>query len=116
MTLSIGQLTTQPATPTPRMAGFDVPPGAEPAKDVAPIPPRVDTFEATSTPLPAQVLDDIRAARARAAELHANDRELHFTKDGACGRVVIQVRTLAGDVLKTIPPSKAIAVMSGEEL
>ena len=47
------------------------------------------------------------------AELAASNRELHFRKDEESGRVIIQVRDLAGNVLRTIPPSEALAVMSG---
>ena len=42
--------------------------------------------------------------------------ELHFSKDSETGRVVIQVRDLDGNVLKTIPPSRALDVMSGAAL
>jgi FlaG protein len=62
---------------------------------------------------PPQVLDEVAAARDRAAELAAANRELHFRKDEATGRVVIQVRDLAGNVIRTIPPSEALSVMSG---
>ena len=47
-------------------------------------------------------------------QLHANNRELHFSKDKATNRVVIEVRDLDGNVLKTIPPAKALDVMSGD--
>jgi flagellar protein FlaG len=118
MTLPIGQLTTvQPAAPTPRTAGSHAPEttGTTPVHP-APGPKRVDTLDIIPAKPPAQVLDEVRAAAKRAEELHAQDRELHFSKDAASGRVVIQVRTAAGDVLRTIPPSKALAVMTGEEL
>jgi hypothetical protein len=63
---------------------------------------------------PPEVLDAVAAARDRAAELAASNRELHFRKDEATGRVIVQVRDLAGNVIRTIPPSEALAVMSGE--
>jgi hypothetical protein len=63
---------------------------------------------------PPEVLDEVAAARDRAAELAASNRELHFRKDEATGRVVVQVRDLAGNVIRTIPPSEALAVMSGD--
>ena len=63
---------------------------------------------------PPEVLDEVAAARDRAAELAAANRELHFRKDEATGRVIVQVRDLAGNVIRTIPPSEALAVMSGE--
>jgi len=54
----------------------------------------------------AQVVDD----------LYKNHRELHFSIDKSTNRVVIEVRDLDGHVLKTIPPAKALDVMSGGAL
>jgi flagellar protein FlaG len=54
----------------------------------------------------AQVVDD----------LYRNHRELHFSMDKSSNRVVIEVRDLEGHVLKTIPPAKALDVMSGGAL
>ena len=65
---------------------------------------------------PPAVRAEVDAARRRAAELAAQSRELHFTKDASSGRVIIEVRTLDGKVLRQIPPSKALAVMGGAEL
>jgi hypothetical protein len=62
---------------------------------------------------PPEVMDEIAAARDRAAELTANNRELHFSTDQDTGRVVVQVRDLQGNVIRTIPPSGALQVMSG---
>jgi flagellar protein FlaG len=55
-------------------------------------------------------------AAQRVEQLHARNRELHFTRDEATNRVVIEVRDLDGNVLKTIPPSKALDIMSGADL
>jgi hypothetical protein len=65
---------------------------------------------------PTEVLDAIGAAAERAAELRADNRELHFSKDAATGRVIVQVRDLEGNVIRTIPPSKALDVMSGAQI
>jgi hypothetical protein len=62
---------------------------------------------------PEEVLDEVAAARDRAAELAANNRELHFSTDQDTGRVIVQVRDLEGNVIRTIPPSDALMVMSG---
>jgi FlaG protein len=62
---------------------------------------------------PAELMDEIAAARDRAAELAANNRELHFSTDEESGRVIVQVRDLQGNVIRTIPPSHALQVMSG---
>jgi FlaG protein len=65
---------------------------------------------------PPDVMDEIAAARDRAAELAANNRELHFSTDQESGRVIVQVRDLQGNVIRTIPPSHALHVMSGGAL
>jgi FlaG protein len=65
---------------------------------------------------PPEVLDAVGAAAARAAELRAANRELHFHKDKESGRVIVEVRDLEGNVIRTIPPSKALDVMSGAAL
>jgi hypothetical protein len=63
---------------------------------------------------PLEVLAEVDAAWRRAAELAAHNRELHFALDGGTGRVIIEVRTLDGEVLDTILPSTGLAVMCGE--
>jgi len=65
---------------------------------------------------PPEVLDEVAAARDRAAELAAANRELHFSMDEASGRVIVQVRDLEGNVIRTIPPSEALSVMSGQPI
>jgi flagellar protein FlaG len=55
-------------------------------------------------------------AAERVDELRAQDRELHFSREKGTNRVIIEVRDLEGNVIKTIPPSKALNVMLGEEL
>ena len=65
---------------------------------------------------PTEVLDAIGAAAARAAELRADNRELHFSKDQATGRVIVQVRDLEGNVIRTIPPSSALEIMTGASI
>jgi FlaG protein len=62
---------------------------------------------------PAEALDAVGAAAARAAELRAANRELHFHKDEKSGRVIVEVRDLEGHVIRTIPPSRALDVMAG---
>ena len=65
------------------------------------------------TPEAREMVD--RAAE-RVDELRAQGRELHFSHDDASNRVVIEVRDLDGNVIKTIPPAKALDIMSGAEL
>ena len=74
---------------------------------------RVDTIP--SKP-PAELRAEMDRAAQRVDELQAQGRELHFTRDADSGRVVVQVRDLSGNVLRTIPPSKAMEVVSGGSL
>src|SRR5215211_1243871 len=72
---------------------------------------RFDRTDAGVPPAPpAEVLDAIGAAADRVEELAKQNRELHFQRDEATGRVVVQVRELAtGRLIRTIPPSGALA-------
>jgi uncharacterized FlaG/YvyC family protein len=65
---------------------------------------------------PPELHDEIDAASKRVDELRAEGRELHFSFDHQSQRVAIQVRDLDGNVLRTIPPSKALQVVSGGKL
>jgi FlaG protein len=55
----------------------------------------------------------VQKAAQRVEELRAENRELHFTRDQDSNRVVIEVRDLDGNVIRTIPPEKALDIMSG---
>jgi flagellar protein FlaG len=64
---------------------------------------------------PPSVLEDMHEAARVAEQLRAQKRELHFECTGN-GRVIVQVRDLDGNVIRTIPPAKALEVASGESL
>jgi hypothetical protein len=67
------------------------------------------TFERDIPPSPpASVLEEVDAAFARAEQLRATGRELHFGLDAITARVVIQIRTLRGDVLRSLSPMAAL--------
>jgi hypothetical protein len=116
MSIEIGtlpQYVSPVATPrvaTPATPGADFSAHLEQA--AAPV---VADISWPATP-PPEVQDQIAAARDRAADLASQNRELHFSKDEETGRVVVQVRDLDGNVIRTIPPSEALAVMTGQEL
>ena len=107
-----------------------VTPGAIPARRPAPAPaadfaatlaragtPKGDVAVISLPPSPPpELLDEVAVARDRAAELAANNRELHFSTDQDTGRVIVQVRDLQGNVIRTIPPSQALSVMAGAAL
>lgn len=62
---------------------------------------------------PAEALDAVGAAFDRVHEMYDDKRELHFEMDPTSNRVVVQVRSLDGTVIRTIPPSEAMDIMSG---
>jgi flagellar protein FlaG len=74
---------------------------------------RIDTVPATPPP---DVREQVERASGRYDELRDQGRELHFATDEKSGRLVIEVRDLDGTVIRTIPPSKALDVISGENL
>jgi len=114
MTFEIGQLTFQPTPPTTQPARVRT--AVEPP---AAVDPGV-SFDFMSDVIPAspppEALAEVDAAWERAAQLAAENRELHFDTDPETGRVIIQVRTLDGEVLRTIPPSRALDVVGGSTL
>jgi hypothetical protein len=118
MTLQIGRFTPYEHLATSALARAVTP---------APQAPAQERFVAdavfTSTivdEVPPAPTEEARAMVDRAAErvqqLHADDRELHFSREEGTNRVIIEVRDLDGNVIKTIPPSKALDIMSGAEL
>ena len=76
--------------------------------------PRIGLAPLPASP-PAHVLRDVARAAQRADELQDLGCELHFETD-ADHRVLVQVRDLKGRVLRTIPPSEALEVLSGGPL
>jgi uncharacterized FlaG/YvyC family protein len=63
--------------------------------------------------IPDTALDAVDEAAERADQLARENRELHFGRDRATGRLIVQVRDLiTGDVLATISPAHALAVLS----
>ena len=119
MSFEIGPLPPiQPAGTTPRVNRA---PSADfahvLAKASAPAPAAADVavLSLPASP-PAEVLDAVGAAASRAEELAKQNRELHFRKDKETGRVIVEVRDLEGNVIRTIPPSSALEVMSGAAL
>jgi flagellar protein FlaG len=62
---------------------------------------------------PLEVLEEIAAADRRYEELRSQQRELHFKHDDASNRVIVEVRDMEGNVLRTVPPSKALEIIAG---
>jgi flagellar protein FlaG len=72
----------------------------------------VDTLPASP---PDSVLEEMWAASRVADHLHEQGRELHFETVGN-GRVVVEVRDLDGNVIRTIPAGKALDVAAGASI
>ena len=72
----------------------------------------VDTLPASP---PDSVLEEMFAASRVADTLHEQGRELPFEPTGT-GRVVVEVRDLDGNVIRTIPAGKALDVAAGAPL
>jgi flagellar protein FlaG len=88
---------------------------------VKPAAAKVESFKDTILDdVPPAPTEEAREMVDKAAEvvqqLREHNRELHFSRDESSNRVVIEVRDLDGNVIKTIPPAKALDVMSGAEL
>jgi len=86
-----------------------------PAQRTAAVVPAA-TVDALPSRPPLEVLQEMEAAARRYDELRSQQRELHFRHDADLNRVVVEVRDLDGNVLRTIPPSKALDVISGGAL
>ena len=114
MTFEIGQLTFQPVATAPSAPARPAPATEPAAGAVAPVA-GVDVSDVIPASPPPEVLAEVDAAWERAAEMAAQNRELHFRHDEVTGRTIIEVRTLEGEVLRTIPPSKMLDAMSGGE-
>jgi hypothetical protein len=65
---------------------------------------------------PNEVRDQVDHAAEIAKKMAESNppRELHFSMDDKTNRVVIEVRDLDGKVIRTIPPSHALQIMSGK--
>ena len=118
MTLQIGRF-----TPYEQLAASYAAPAAPAAALPQEAPELNKGVEETGTivgdvpPAPTPEARELVAVAAEVvAQMHKNNRELHFSRDEDSNRVVIEVRDLDGKVLKTIPPSEALNVMAGGEL
>jgi FlaG protein len=109
MTFEIGLLTSAPSVAAPPA------PAASPVERPVPAAPAgpVDRSDIIPASPPGEVLAEVDAAWERAEMLAAVNRQLHFERDEEAGRIIIEIRTFDGEVLKTIPPSGALNIMSG---
>lgn len=86
----------------------------------AAVPPPAATAPTPPVPSPAQrEEDDARVhphitVYGRALELSKDDRELHFSRADDGRIVVVEVRSLTGEVVRTIPDDEAKKILSGK--
>jgi uncharacterized FlaG/YvyC family protein len=74
---------------------------------------KVDTFPGSPPP---EVQDAMGVAAAAYEKLQSQDRELSFQIDDRTGKLHIEVHNLRGEVLFTVPPSKALDIAGGGSL
>lgn len=65
---------------------------------------------------PAELRAQVAAAGRRWEELQAMGRELRFEQSPDTGRIVVEVRDLDGELIRTAPPSAALEVAAGAPL
>lgn len=93
-------------------------PAASPASRVAPAghteaAVSVDTFPASP---PSEVHDAIAVAAQSYKQLAKQNREMQFRIDDATGKLTVEVHDLKGNLLFTVPSSKALEVAGGGSL
>ncbi|CAA9538562.1 MAG: hypothetical protein AVDCRST_MAG30-4494 [uncultured Solirubrobacteraceae bacterium] len=115
MTFGIGQLGASHPVYQPTR-GPDRPSAPVGAADPVVKAPARDRVELSSSTPPPEAMAEVDRAYERVAELAAQNRELHFSKDPSSGRIIVQVRDMEGHVVRTIPNEKALHVLNGAEL
>ena len=73
------------------------------------------TVETIPASPPPDLLEEMQEAARVADKLRSMQRELHFEPQPN-GRVIVQVRDLDGNVIRTIPPSQALDIAAGAPL
>jgi hypothetical protein len=77
---------------------------------------KVDVSNPIPASPPAEVLDAMGTAASAADRLAAQDRALSFSVDAATGKVTVAVHDTDGNVLFTVPGSKALEIAGGGSL
>jgi hypothetical protein len=116
MTLQVGRFTPYEHFATSALNRAAVPAAPDPGRMPSAVRDRSAVVADVPPAPPAEAREMVGRAAERVDELRAEGRELHFSHDEATNRVIIEVRDLDGNVLRTIPPSKALDIMAGAEL
>jgi hypothetical protein len=114
MSLDIPASTPAPTGPsTAPAAGRPEAESARGARALAEPAVIVGTLPASPPPT---VLDAIAVAAGAYAQLAADGREARFEIDPRTGRVTVEVRDFAGNLLSIGPPSLALALAAGADI
>jgi flagellar protein FlaG len=116
MSLSIGRFTPYQALAASPLAGVGAGSAAAASGRGTAGAAGADTLTDAIPPAPTQEARELvdRAAQV-VDDLYKSNRQLSFSIDKSTNRVVIEVQDLDGNVIKTIPPAKALDVMSGAQ-
>lgn len=108
-------LNVAPVAPSSYSAATDP---ASVQRRARPAAPERDVLPSGKIPAspPSEVLDAMQAASRAYQALRAQGRELHFAKNADTGRMTIEVRDLDGNLLRSIPPSRLLDVVTGGDL
>ncbi len=110
--MSLNVTAVYAATPLPPIGRAPATRPAQPAGSEAVI---VDVGAIPSSP-PPEVHDAIALASQAPAQLAAVGQQLRFNIDDRTGRVTVEVHDMKGNVLFTVPSSKALDIADGDTL
>lgn len=104
-----------PATPSAAPGGMAsrTPPAAHTVSGASGAAVNVDTFPSSPPP---EVHDAIAVAAESYKQLAATNRQLGFQVNGRTGKLTVEVQDLKGNILFTVPASKALDVAAGGSL
>lgn len=104
-----------PTTPSPAAGSMAsrTAPAARPVSAAADAAVSLDTLPSSPPP---EVHDAIAVAAQSYKQLAAINRELSFQIDDRTGKLTVEVHDLKGNILFTVPASKALDVAAGGSL
>jgi len=106
-----------PVGGTPSSAPLNAPKATAPAAPAQPAPAADSvTVDAIPASPPPEVHEAMAVANDVYENLKASGRGMHFRIDEATGRLIVEVHDLHGNLLFSVPPSKALAIAGGESL
>ena len=72
------------------------------------------SFQSSPGPIPVEVWEEVQQADQRWEELQRQGRELRFRVDE--GQLRVEIRDLAGELIRTVPAHGALEVAGGAEV